>query len=97
MKRIGADMIEKEEADKLNAFKTLGGQYLKYLCPDCKLSVEILSSDLMREIQSKKGVMRKISQARVVATLPGKVQNLICQNCKLRLAKEYKKKQGVKA
>lgn len=86
-------MMEKEETEKLNNFKNFGAPYLKYLCPDCKTAVEALSIDTMNEIQNSRGIFVKAQKAMMAAKMMKKVQGLICQKCKVKLAKEYQKTQ----
>ncbi len=83
--------MEKEDADKLNAFKNMGAPYLKFLCPDCKLAVEALSIDMMKEMRKKQGVFAKAKNMMIAAKMMQKVQGLICQKCKAKLLKEHLK------
>ena len=84
-------MIEKEEAEKLNNLKNIGSPYLKFLCPDCKISVDLLAIEMNNELHKKGGMFAKAKQTLFAAKMMQKVQGLICNNCKAKLLKEHLK------
>lgn len=89
-------MLDKEETDKLNNFKNMGAPYLEFLCPDCKVAVELLAIDMNNELRKKRGMLAKAKNTMMAAKLMQKVQGLICDKCKAKLLKEYlKTRRGV--